>query len=192
MKASISAARPSVSSPICVPTACRWRPKRSMRRAAPSATSSASRYVPEKARFYSTKAKNAQEAHEAIRPTDFNRTPDQCAQIPRCRPVAALRPDLEARHRQPDGVGRNRAHDGRDHRRQQRPEGRPARRRLRHPLRRLHRRLYRRRRKTASRATTATRMAACRRSMRAKTSPSRRSIRRSISPNRRRAIRKRR
>ncbi|MDS7596835.1 type I DNA topoisomerase [Agrobacterium tumefaciens] len=35
------------------------------------------RYVPEKARFYSTKAKNAQEAHEAIRPTDFNRTPDK-------------------------------------------------------------------------------------------------------------------
>lgn len=35
------------------------------------------RYVPEKVRFYSTKAKNAQEAHEAIRPTDFNRTPDQ-------------------------------------------------------------------------------------------------------------------
>lgn len=34
------------------------------------------RYVPEKARFYSTKAKNAQEAHEAIRPTDFTRTPD--------------------------------------------------------------------------------------------------------------------
>ncbi|MEW9615679.1 type I DNA topoisomerase [Shinella sp. S4-D37] len=35
------------------------------------------RYVPEKPRFYSTKAKNAQEAHEAIRPTSFNRTPDQ-------------------------------------------------------------------------------------------------------------------
>lgn len=33
-------------------------------------------YVPEKSRFYSTKAKNAQEAHEAIRPTDFSRTPD--------------------------------------------------------------------------------------------------------------------
>jgi DNA topoisomerase-1 len=33
-------------------------------------------YLPEKARFYSTKAKNAQEAHEAIRPTDFMRTPD--------------------------------------------------------------------------------------------------------------------
>ncbi|QPC87620.1 type I DNA topoisomerase [Mesorhizobium sp. NBSH29] len=33
------------------------------------------KYVPEKPRFYSTKAKNAQEAHEAIRPTDFSRTP---------------------------------------------------------------------------------------------------------------------
>jgi DNA topoisomerase I len=33
------------------------------------------KYVPEKPRFYATKAKNAQEAHEAIRPTDFARTP---------------------------------------------------------------------------------------------------------------------
>jgi DNA topoisomerase-1 len=33
------------------------------------------RYLPEKPRFYSAKAKNAQEAHEAIRPTDFSRTP---------------------------------------------------------------------------------------------------------------------
>lgn len=32
-------------------------------------------YVPEKPRYYSTKAKNAQEAHEAIRPTDFARHP---------------------------------------------------------------------------------------------------------------------
>jgi DNA topoisomerase-1 len=31
-------------------------------------------YLPEKPRFYQTKAKNAQEAHEAIRPTDFTRT----------------------------------------------------------------------------------------------------------------------
>ncbi|MCB1417956.1 MAG: type I DNA topoisomerase, partial [Notoacmeibacter sp.] len=33
------------------------------------------KYLPEKPRFYATKAKNAQEAHEAIRPTDFSRTP---------------------------------------------------------------------------------------------------------------------
>ncbi|MCR4265433.1 type I DNA topoisomerase [Nitratireductor sp. ZSWI3] len=35
------------------------------------------RFLPEKPRFYSVKAKNAQEAHEAIRPTDFSRTPDK-------------------------------------------------------------------------------------------------------------------
>jgi len=34
------------------------------------------KYLPEKPRYYSAKAKNAQEAHEAIRPTDFFRTPD--------------------------------------------------------------------------------------------------------------------
>src|SRR3954463_1620501 len=32
-------------------------------------------YVPDKPRHYETKAKNAQEAHEAIRPTDFSRDP---------------------------------------------------------------------------------------------------------------------
>jgi DNA topoisomerase-1 len=31
-------------------------------------------YLPDKPRFYSTKAKNAQEAHEAIRPTDFSKS----------------------------------------------------------------------------------------------------------------------
>ncbi|HXM71234.1 MAG TPA: DNA topoisomerase, partial [Thermoanaerobaculia bacterium] len=35
------------------------------------------RYLPEKPRFYTTKAKNAQEAHEAIRPTDLFRRPGQ-------------------------------------------------------------------------------------------------------------------
>jgi DNA topoisomerase-1 len=38
-------------------------------------------YVPEAARHYKTKAKNAQEAHEAIRPTDLSRTPDQLAKL---------------------------------------------------------------------------------------------------------------
>ena len=36
-------------------------------------------YVPAAPREYSSKAKNAQEAHEAIRPTDVSRTPDQVA-----------------------------------------------------------------------------------------------------------------
>ena len=35
------------------------------------------RYLPEKPRLYKTKAKNAQEAHEAIRPTDLFRRPQQ-------------------------------------------------------------------------------------------------------------------
>jgi DNA topoisomerase-1 len=35
------------------------------------------RYLPERPRDYKTKAKNAQEAHEAVRPTDFNRTPQE-------------------------------------------------------------------------------------------------------------------
>jgi DNA topoisomerase-1 len=35
------------------------------------------RYLPESPRYYQTKAKNAQEAHEAIRPTDLFRRPDQ-------------------------------------------------------------------------------------------------------------------
>jgi DNA topoisomerase-1 len=37
------------------------------------------KYVPEKPRQYSSKVKNAQEAHEAIRPTSFNRTPERMA-----------------------------------------------------------------------------------------------------------------
>ena len=37
------------------------------------------RYVPEKPRVYRTKAKNAQEAHEAIRPTDMSRRPKDIA-----------------------------------------------------------------------------------------------------------------
>ncbi|WP_127143401.1 type I DNA topoisomerase [Pelagibacterium montanilacus] len=35
-----------------------------------------SEYVPEKPRHYASKAKNAQEAHEAIRPTDLGKNPD--------------------------------------------------------------------------------------------------------------------
>jgi DNA topoisomerase-1 len=37
------------------------------------------RYVPASARVYVSKAKNAQEAHEAVRPTSFARTPEEVA-----------------------------------------------------------------------------------------------------------------
>ena len=103
MKASTSAARPSASSPICVPTACRWRPRRSTRRARAIGKEFGDDYLPEKPRFYSTKAKNAQEAHEAIRPTDFFRTPDTVRQYldaDQCRLYDLI---WKRAHRQPDG-----------------------------------------------------------------------------------------
>ena len=57
-------------SPTCGPTASIWRRRRS-----PPPACRRHRYdagfVPDKPRHYATKAKNAQEAHEAIRPTDF-------------------------------------------------------------------------------------------------------------------------
>ncbi|MEJ2124846.1 MAG: type I DNA topoisomerase [Alphaproteobacteria bacterium] len=41
------------------------------------------RYLPARAREYKTKAKNAQEAHEAIRPTDFSRLPKHLERLPK-------------------------------------------------------------------------------------------------------------
>ena len=75
MKASTSAAKLSASSPICEPTASRSCPKRWPRSATSFARSFGDKYTPI-AREYKSKAKNAQEAHEAIRPTDPKRTPD--------------------------------------------------------------------------------------------------------------------
>ena len=71
-------------------------------------------------RKYQNKAKNAQEAHEAsARPTWAACRP--AAQAPRARAGEALRADLDPHRREPDGIGRARAHD-----RGHRSEGRAA------------------------------------------------------------------
>ena len=84
MKASTSAARPSASSPICAPTASSSRPRRWPAARKVIAKDFGDAYVPGAPRHYTAKAKNAQEAHEAIRPTDLSRRP---------RDSRALEPD---------------------------------------------------------------------------------------------------
>ncbi len=48
------------------------------------------RYLPESTRRYASKAKNAQEAHEAIRPTDFSLRPEEYGGDPDLRKLYAL------------------------------------------------------------------------------------------------------
>ncbi len=88
------------------------------RRRAASSPEFGDRYLPGVPR-YKTKAKNAQEAHEAIRPpTMIGDDPGELRA--ERRPGPPLRADLEAHHRQPDGLRRDRAHHRRDRRRQRR------------------------------------------------------------------------
>ena len=81
-------------------------------------------YVPDTPRRYTSKAKNAQEAHEAIRPTDFTRQ-----RARQRRPWPAVRADLQPRAGQPDGLGAARADDCRAQRRHRHARcfGRPGR-----------------------------------------------------------------
>ncbi len=65
------------------------------------------RYVAPFIREYKTKAKNAQEAHEAIRPTDVARKPADVARYLAKDQAGSLRPRLEARGGEPDGVRRS-------------------------------------------------------------------------------------
>jgi hypothetical protein len=69
-------------------------------------------YVPDRPRNIHSKAKNAQEAHEAIRPTDFS-----AAKAGLGRSFAAVRADLQPGARKPDGIGAARTDDGRAFRR---------------------------------------------------------------------------
>ena len=102
------------------------------------ASSMASATCPRSPRQYETKAKNAQEAHEAIRPTDFTKPPDKVARYLDDDAGQALQADLAAHAGEPGLERRDRAHHRRDRRhRQGRQALRPARHRLGHPLRRL-------------------------------------------------------
>ena len=58
--------------------------------------------LPDAPQVYKTKSKNAQEAHEAIRPTSALRTPKSIGRVPQRRPAQAVRVDLEAHRRLPD------------------------------------------------------------------------------------------
>ena len=73
-------------------------------------------YVPDTPRRYERKVKNAQEAHEAIRPAgETFRTPEQAGAVADGGRAPPLRPDLEAhrglpderrhRHERPDQAG---------------------------------------------------------------------------------------
>ena len=143
------------------------------------------RYVPESARHYKSKAKNAQEAHEAIRPTSPGPPPLDPAPGRRSRPP--LRADLAAHGGQPDGAGLHRAHHRRD--RDRRRQDRPARHRPGRDLRRLPRRLRGGPRREAQGWRGGRRQpAACPPSPRARPPRWPRPAPTSTSPSRRRAI----
>ena len=109
-KASISAARPSASSPICVPTASDRR--RSDRRHARSVIEAdyGREYVPPRPaplRDQGEERAGSARSH----PPDRPRPPAARDQkLSRCRSGQALRTDLAAHGGEPDGIGRARAH----------------------------------------------------------------------------------
>ena len=89
-------------------------------------------------RQYQTKAKNAQEAHEAIRPTDFGKPPEKVARFLDGDSAKLYKLVWQRTLASQSLKRRNRAHDGRDrgHRQGRRPL-RIARHGLGDPLRRL-------------------------------------------------------
>ena len=110
MRAWISAARRSASSPICVPTASTWRrrPIAGARRVI--GKEYGDDYVPERAAQIHDQS---QERAGGARghPPDRHGPPAHARRaLPRARAGQALRTDLDPHHREPDGIGRARAH----------------------------------------------------------------------------------
>ena len=115
-KASRSAARPSASSPICEPTASTSRPRRSPRPAASSRRDYGKQLravlaAPVRLEVEERAGGARGDPPDRPRPAAQGRPEDA-----RSRPGPALRADLDAHHRQPDGIRRARAHHGRHHR----------------------------------------------------------------------------
>jgi len=70
-------------------------------------------YLPDAPRLYTDgKVKNAQDAHESIRPTDPTRRPDHIRKYPEGRSVSPVRIDLAALHGVPDVASRVRYDHG--------------------------------------------------------------------------------
>ncbi len=98
---------------------------RSRRPASWSLRNTAASICPTQPRQYQTKVKNAQEAHEAIRPAGHPFAfPEELRGELNSRRIQALRPDLEADRRQPDGRRPRPADHDRDRRRRGRVPGR--------------------------------------------------------------------
>ena len=99
-----SASTSADTSPTCAPTSTNLSDQ-----AITAARTAISRqygdeYLPAEPRVYRSKVKNAQEAHEAIRPAgDEIRTPDAAARRARRRRAAALRARVDPYGRVPDG-----------------------------------------------------------------------------------------
>ncbi len=171
----------------------RLRERRWLRRAIRSSASTARRTSPAGScsSYRAAARRNAQDAHEGVRPTDPARRPEIGSQVPHGRPVQAVSAHLAALHGVADGAGRLRH----DHGRLRHPDAGARvpvpRHGLRDQVRRASSRSIARRarRATARRSKTSRR---CRTSRWTSRCRSRRSRRRSTSPSRRRASPKRR
>ena len=116
------------ASPTCGPTASQMAPEAIAAARRAIANEFGDRYLPEQPRLYQTKAKNAQEAHEAIRPTDLFAPPGHRSRASLDADQARLYELIWKRTLASQmAVGRARAHHRRHRRRRRRAAGRAPR-----------------------------------------------------------------